>query len=66
MAGAGPIIFTTKQMAKFLNNPKTLDVLLNGIKKRIHNPSRMQSFFTTFGNQLAAEGTKAIFIPDDE
>ena len=52
-------------MAQFLNNPKTLDVLLNGMKKRIHDPSRMRSFFTTFGNQLAAEGTKAIFIPDD-
>ena len=65
MAGAGAILYSPKQMAQFLNNPKTLDVLLNGIKKRMHDPSRMRSFFTTFGNQLAAEGTKAIFIPDN-
>ena len=53
-------------MANFLANPRTLNALLNGVKKFTDNPSGLKTWFESFAAQYAGSVFNGTFISEQD
>ena len=66
VAGAGTILLGPKGMAAFLNNPKTRDMLLNGIAKNSVTKDLLNRYMQSVVGQTMAQQFQAVYIPEEE
>jgi len=66
LAGAGTIIIGPRGMANFLANPRTLNALLNGVKKFADNPSGLRTWFESFAAQYAGSVFNGTFVSEQD
>ena len=66
VAGAGTLLFSPKGMAAFLNNPKTRDALLNGIKKNSKNLAELKKYMGHVVAQTMAKQFGATFVSEED
>ena len=66
LIGAGTIIFGPRGLAKFLDNPKTLDSLLNGVNKFKGKPAALKTWFESFAAQHVGNTFNGTFVSEQD
>jgi hypothetical protein len=66
VTGAGTLLLGPKGLAAFLNNPKTRDALLNGIKEKSKNLAELKKYMGHVVAQTMAKQFGATFVSEED